>query len=140
MYESNNTCFRGEWYCSDFRWLVYELHLICEQFQFDGGMHLTTQQIGQDSAAVPIHAPHWPQFNLSVSANFFKNSTINTCKRMVIPTIPKNNLFLWIPLKTFFSSSFLALNSLNTWHRTKMLKIKVSFTLSVTPKMDSPLN
>ena len=87
-----------------------------------------------------MHSPHCPQFNLSVLANFFKNSTITTIRTMVMAMIPQNNLFLRIPLNTFFFSSFLALNSLNTWQRTKVLKINVSFTFSVTPKIDSPLN
>ncbi|KAA8527655.1 hypothetical protein F0562_035476 [Nyssa sinensis] len=46
--------------------------------QYYSGMHFTSQPIGHETKAIPMHAPHCPKFNLSVSANFFKNSTITT--------------------------------------------------------------
>ena len=72
--------------------------------------------------------------------NFFKSSSMTTWRTMVMAMISINNLFLSIRSKTFFFLSFLALNSLKTWQRTKVVKIKVSFTFSVTLKIDSPLN
>ncbi|KAA8548699.1 hypothetical protein F0562_000383 [Nyssa sinensis] len=57
-------------------------HLSAPQMQSKSktlrGMYLTSQPIGQDMTAIPIHAPHCPQFNRSVFANFFRNSTITT--------------------------------------------------------------
>ncbi|WRX22887.1 hypothetical protein QQP08_015374 [Theobroma cacao] len=49
-------------------------------------MHLTSQPIGQETAAMPMQTTHCFQSNLSVLANFFRNSTITAC-RTKIPCI-----------------------------------------------------
>ena len=95
-------------------------------------MSLTSHPRGQDTTAMLTQAPHCPQFKLSVLANFLRI--------MVIPMMARNSLFLYIPSKMFFFSSFLALNSLNTWHNTKVLNNNISFTLLSTPNIASHLN
>ncbi|TYJ20133.1 hypothetical protein E1A91_A09G240700v1 [Gossypium mustelinum] len=42
------------------------------------GKHLTAQPRGHEAAAMPMHAPHCPQFNLSVPVNRLRNSIITT--------------------------------------------------------------
>ena len=124
------------------RWLAFQdgEALLFAYFLPETGMHFTRQPIGHDKAASPMQAPHWPQLSLSVLANFFRNSTITSWRTMVIPIMAKNSLFLSIPLNIFFFSNFLALNSLKTWQRTKVLKMRVFLTFSFTPNMNFPLN
>ncbi|KAK1390570.1 hypothetical protein POM88_018748 [Heracleum sosnowskyi] len=87
------------------------------------GMNFTRKPIGQDKALILIKSLHCPQLNLSVSANFSKNSIIKAWKMIIIPKMPGNNLFLYIAAKTFLFSIFLALIKLKTWQRTKFLHI-----------------
>lgn len=55
------------------------LKALCFEASFPGtGMYFTAQPIGQDTAAMPMQAPHCPQVSLSVLANLFRSSTIIT--------------------------------------------------------------
>ncbi|KAL8481636.1 hypothetical protein ACS0TY_027952 [Phlomoides rotata] len=102
------------------------------------GIFLSIQPISQDVIAISIQPRHCFQLSLSVPANLPNNSTITTCRRIMIPITIQNSLFLVSISKMFLP--FTLLNVLKIWQRTSMLKIKVSFSLVVNLKDDSPSN
>ncbi|KAG0549504.1 hypothetical protein BDA96_01G261800 [Sorghum bicolor] len=102
------------------------------------GMYLTAHPMGHDTAAMATQTPHWPKPSLCVPANLVSSSTMITCMAMVTAMIPRNILLRSTPAKTFLRSISRALNSLNTWHSTKALKIMVPLALSPTPKISRP--